>query len=144
MTPADLKRFSLLSELSEEDRDDLFEQLEPLSVRKGRSIFRETAEADGLVLIVSGSVRLESSRRDDLGTLGAGSILGTAALLSMGRREVTAKTEEPCELLLLARTSYRRLVEDHPRAACRLTEAIAADLAGLLRQGLDSLAPSTT
>lgn len=139
MTSSDLKRFPLLAELSDDDREALFDLLESQSVRKGRSIYRETAEADGLVLIASGEVRLSSKRCADLGTLGSGAVLGGASLLSPGQREATAKAESECEVLLLARTSYRRLVEDYPRTACRLTEAIATDLATLLREGLEPL-----
>ncbi len=139
MTPSDLKRFPLLAELSDDDREVLFDLLEPQSFRPGRSVFRETAEADSLVFIVSGTVRLSSQRRADLGTVGEGSVLGGAALLAMGQREATAKAEETCEVLVLERTAYRRLVEDYPRTACRLTEAIAQDLASLLREALDPL-----
>ena len=139
MTPADLKRFPLLVELSDDDREALFELLEPQAFRTGRSVYRETAEADGLVLIVSGEVRLSSRRRADLGVLGEGAILGGASLLTMGQREATAKAECECQVLLLPRTAYRRLLEDFPRTACRLTEAIAADLAALLREALESL-----
>jgi CRP-like cAMP-binding protein len=143
VTPSDLKRFPMLAELSDEDREALFELLDLQAFRKGRSVYRETAEADGLVLLASGTVRLSSKRCADLGTLGEGSILGSASLLTMGQREATVKAELDCEVLLLARASYRRLVEDHPRTACRLTEAIAADLAALLREGLDPLARSS-
>lgn len=139
MTAADLKRFPLLAELSDDDRESLFDLLEPQTFRKGRSVFRETAEADGLVLIVRGEVRLASRRDVELGTLGEGAILGGASLLSMGQREVTVKAEEDCEVLLLPRTAYRRLVEDYPRTACRLTEAVAAEIAAMLREALDVL-----
>ncbi len=139
MTASDLKRFPMLAEFSAEDREALFELLDPQVFRKGRSVYRETAEADGLVFVVSGTVCLSSRRSADLGTLGEGSILGSASLLTMGQREATVKAECDCEVLLLLRSSYRRLVEDHPRTACRLNEAIAADLAALLRESLDPL-----
>ena len=51
MNAADLKKFALLSELSDEDREALFELLEPVTLSKGRSIYREGNEADGLVAI---------------------------------------------------------------------------------------------
>ncbi len=139
MNAGDLKRFPLLAELSDDDRDAVFELLEIKAHRKGRSLFRETAEADGLVLLVSGTVRL--SRRDakDLGTLGEGTILGTASLLTMGQREATAKADTDCTVAQLSRNAYRRLVEDHPRTACRLSEAIAQDLSALLREALEPL-----
>ena len=142
MNAEELKRFRLLAELLDEDRDALLELLEPETIRKGRSVYRETAEADGLVLIASGTVRLVSKRHKDLGTLSAGAVLGATSLLAMGQREATVKAETQCEVWVLARTAYRRLVDDYPRTACRLTEAIAAELAGLLREGLDELLPA--
>ena len=138
MTAAELKHFPLLAEFSDEDREVLFELLEPRSIRKGRSIYRETGEAEGLVLIAEGEVRLSTQRREvELGVVGAGQILGAASLLTLGSREATAKAETACEILLLERTAYRRLLDDYPRTACRLTEAIARSLAGLLREGLE-------
>jgi CRP-like cAMP-binding protein len=142
VTAAELKRFGLLAELLDEDRDALVELLEKQTVRKGRSIYRQTAEADGLVLIASGTVRLISKRSEELGLLSSGAVLGAASLLTLGQREATAKAETNCEVWLLARTAYRRLVDDYPRTACRLTEAIAAEIAGLLREGLDALLPA--
>ncbi len=139
MNAADLKRFPLLAELSDEDREALFELLETQSVRKGRSVFRQTAEADGLVFLVSGKVALSRENEAELGQIGPGEILGTASLLTMGQREATAKAAEPSEIALLSRNAYRRLVEDHPRTACRLTEAIAQDLSSLLREALPRL-----
>ena len=140
----ELKRFALCSEFSDEDRDALFDLLEPASVPKGRSIYRESGEGDSLVMIVSGSVRMSSTRGESLGTLSEGDVLGITSVLAAGRRVATAKAETDCEVLLLARTAYRRLLEDHPRAGCRLTEAIAAHLAGLLRESLDQLLPPST
>jgi NTE family protein len=141
LEPAELKRFWLCSEFSAEDREALFDLLEFSSIPKGRSIYRETGEGDGLVMVVSGSVSLESSRGEKLGTLYENSVLGVTSVLSTSRRAATAKAETACEVLTLARGAYRRLLEDHPRAGCRLTEAIAAHLAGLLREGLDQLMP---
>jgi CRP/FNR family cyclic AMP-dependent transcriptional regulator len=139
---AELKRFGLLAELLDEDREALVELLETEKIRGGRSIYRETAEADAMILIASGTVRLSSKRSEYLGTLGAGAVLGATSLLAMGQREATAKAETACEVWVLARTAYRRLVDDYPRTACRLTEAIAGEIAGLLREGLDALLPA--
>jgi CRP-like cAMP-binding protein len=71
--------------------------------------------------------------------LGEGALLGGASLLSMGQREATAKAEVECEVMLLERTAYRRLVDDYPRTACRLTEALASELAGLLRESIEPI-----
>jgi hypothetical protein len=45
---------------------------------------------------------------------------------------------------VLRRSAFRRFVDDAPRAACRLAEAIAAELAGLVRAQLDPIVAATT
>jgi len=137
---ADLKEFALLSEFSDEDREALFELLEPKTLNKGRSIFREGTEADGLILVVSGEVIVTAKRCRDTAGLGPGAALGGLSLFVMGPREATAKAVERCEILQLPRTSYRRLVEDAPGAACRLAEAILKQLTSCTRDALDAMA----
>ncbi len=140
MNAADLKEFALLSEFSDEDREALFELLEPKTLNKGRSIFREGTEADGLILVVSGEVIVTAKRCCDTAGLGPGAALGGLSLFVMGPREATAKAVQQCEILQLPRTSYRRLVEDAPGAACRLAEAILKQLTSCTRDALDAMA----
>lgn len=136
----ELKQFALLAEFSEEDREALGELLEEQELAAGRRIFSEGNEADGLVLIVEGSARLESGRTGDSEVVEAGHALGTLSLVAFGPREVTAKATTACSVLRLSRESFRRLVDDHPRTACHLLEAVVADLSALVRRDLDRLA----
>ena len=139
MNAADLKRFALLAEFDNEDREALFELLEPKTFNKGRSIFREGTEADELVLVVSGRVALYSKRWPGDMSVGPGTVLGGLSLFVMGPREITAKAEVASKVLQLPRTSFRRLVEDAPRAACRLAEALAKELANDAREALGAM-----
>ena len=102
-------------------------------------LFREREEASGLVLVVEGRVRLESSRAGELGSVGPGTALGAVSLVAVGPREASAVADSACCVLLLRRSTFRRLADDAPRAACRLAEAIACDAAALLRAGLEPL-----
>jgi len=140
MTGDVLKDFRLLTELNDEDREALADLLDDKKVAQGRRIFTEGTEAEGLVLVTSGTVRIQSKRTGTVELLDAPVALGALSLVSVGPRECTVIAETPCDVLLLVRTSYRRLVEDHPRAACRLTEGIVDEAAGLIRGGLDKLA----
>jgi CRP-like cAMP-binding protein len=140
---AALKDFALLSEFSDEDREALFELLEPKTLNNGRSIFREGSEADRLVFVVSGDVIVTNNRCPDTASVGPGAALGCLSLFVMGRREATAKAEGRCEILQLPRTSYRRLVEDAPGTACRLTEAIVKQLTTCTREALDAVVAGT-
>lgn len=140
MTEPDLKRFPLLAELAEPEREAIAELLEPLELAAERQLFREGQEAEGLVLLERGALRLECRRRGALGACGAGTVLGGLSLVAVGPREATAVATERSRVWVLSRTSFHRLVEDAPRAACRLLAAVLADFAQAVRGGLPDLA----
>ena len=135
-----LKRFSLLHEFSDEERDALTEVLEKRILPSGKSVFREGSEAEGLVLLEKGNLQLKSRRTGSIvGVLEAEDHLGAASLFMMGKREVTALADGPCTVWTLSRSGLSRLLDDSPRAAFRLAEAVAGELAGLVKPNLDLL-----
>ena len=142
MTAARLKVFSLLAELTDEDREALADVVEERVLRAGRRIFSEGTEAEGLVLVESGTLRIESRRSGTSEAVEAPLALGALSLVAVGPRECTVFAESECTVLMLPRTAYRRLVDDAPRTACRLLEGIVDDAAALVRGGLDPLASS--
>lgn len=133
----ELKEVPLLAGMSEDERGLVAEELESLTVEAGRAVFSEGQEADGLLLLLAGRVQIESRRAPGRAQLGPGAALGALSLVAVGPRAATATAIEASRLLLLRRSAFRRLVEDAPRAACRLIEAILEDLAPALRLGLD-------
>jgi CRP-like cAMP-binding protein len=143
VTGTDLKRFPPLSDLTDSDREAVEELLEPIELAPGRQCFREGQEADGLLLVDSGELRLESRRGGELGSCGGGTALGGISLLLVGSREITATAVAPTRVLQLSRGAFLRLAEDHPRAALRLVQAIAEEFAGAVREGLDRMVSSS-
>ncbi len=137
-----LKRFAILSSLVEEDRAVLDELLDEIDLEAGEPLFQEGHESEGLVLVERGALRLESRRVRQAGKITVGGDLGALSLIAVGVREVTAVASEPTRVLVLSRSSFMRLSDDAPRAAARLLEAVLADTAAQLRQGLDRLAPT--
>jgi CRP/FNR family cyclic AMP-dependent transcriptional regulator len=135
----ELKHFALLAEMNDEDRSYLADLLEPKSLVKGRMIFQEGTESEGLVLVVSGHLAIESRRGVETQSVEAPAALGALSLTSVGPRESSVRALSSCELLILPRTAYRRLVDDYPRTASRLLEAILADVSGLVRDSLEAL-----
>jgi CRP-like cAMP-binding protein len=137
----ELKRFALFADFSEEEREALCELLEERELPNGKSAFREGAEAEGLVLLCKGRLKLKSKRTGTLvGILEAPAHLGAASLFAFGKREVTALADGPASIRTMSRSGLPRLADDSPRAAFRLAAAVAAELASLTRQGLDVLA----
>jgi CRP-like cAMP-binding protein len=140
MNEIDLKRFSLLSDLADCDREAVAGLLEPIELRPGQQFFREGQEAEGLLLIDRGELRLESERSGDLGASGEGTALGGLSLLVTGSREVTAVAVDAARVLQLSRPAFLRLAEDYPRTGLRLVQAIIVEFAGTVREGLDRIA----
>ncbi len=138
MSKIDFKEFPLLADLSEQDLEALSEVLEEKSASAGVALFREGSEAEGLVLITSGKVSVESRRSSDRMSLGAGEALAAVSLFVVGPHEATAIAECRCNYLLLPRTAFCRLSDDAPRTACRLAESVVSELADVLREGLSS------
>jgi len=137
LKPTDLKCYGLLVELTGEDRDWLVELLDVETLAEGQTLFCEGEEADSLYLVESGSLRISSEADGSIGLLCAGASLGTVSVIIVGKRQASAIAESDCKLLVLTRGSFRRLADDAPRAACRLVEAIASELATSLRANLD-------
>lgn len=141
MNPEDLKQFSLLVEFSQEDREFLAEVLEKRELPNGKSAFREGSEGEELVLLEKGCLKLKSRRTGGVvGVLEAQDHLGAASLFALGVREVTALADGPCTIWTLSRSGLSRLLEDSPRAAFRLAEAVVGDLVSLMRTHLDTIA----
>jgi CRP-like cAMP-binding protein len=139
LKPEDLKRFGLLVEFTEEDRSWLAELLDVESICEGETVFCEGDEADSLYLVESGSLRISSEADGALGLLCEGAAFGSISVVIVGKRQATATAESDCKLMVLTRGSFRRLADDAPRTACRLTEAILTDLATGLRTNLDAV-----
>lgn len=135
-----LKTFSLLAQFNDDEREALAELLEERILLNGKSAFREGSEGDGLVLLEQGRLKLKSRRTGTvIGCLEAPEHLGAVSLFTLGTREVTALADGPCTISTLSRSGLSRLLEDSPRAAYRLAEAVAVETVSLIRTGLDPL-----
>jgi CRP-like cAMP-binding protein len=143
VSDTDLKRFALLSDLTDSDREAVAELLEPIELAAGRQCFREGQEAEGLLLVDRGELRLESARSGELGSADEGSAIGGLSLLLVGPREITAMAVTQVRLLQLSRGAFLRLSEDHPRVGLKLVQAITTEFAGAVRESLDRMAPPT-
>ena len=130
----ELKVFPELSELTGNDRQDLLEFAEFQQLGEGRRIRSMGTEAEGLVLVASGRIRLEVGPSRPTQILEAPIALGGHSLISVGPALATVIADTPCSVWRLDRPAYRRLVDDRPRVACRLLEGILAQSAFIGRR----------
>lgn len=143
MTEPELKRFAVLADLSEDERSLVSDLLESRDLSDGETLFLEGDEADALVLILSGRLRLSSRHCEATGELQAGASLGALSLVQVGSREVEAVSVGASEVRVLRREDFRRLVDDDARIACRIVESILADVAVQARAALEVLGSIT-
>jgi CRP-like cAMP-binding protein len=136
---SELKGFACFSDLSDEERDVFADAVNELELEAGEEIFREGDEADGLVLLVHGRLRLERRAEGLSGMIGPGAALGALSLVGAGRREVSAFADVPCRVLWLPRRAFHRVAEDSPRAAFRFIEHVLTELVAMVRPGLARL-----
>ena len=134
---ADLKPFALFSELASEERDQLQDFLEERQVGKGRRLFEQGDEAEALLLLAEGRLRLLRDRQE-VAELGAGTSLGGACLARIGRRACTAEALEDISLFALTRESYLRLRADFPLIALAIQEALMRSMANDVEELLQS------
>ena len=133
MSAVDLGKFACFADLSDEERSFFAGEIRTLDLAPGEAALREGDEADGMLLVASGRLRLERSSPPLRGELGPGATFGALSLLVPGRRELSAFAETRCALLWLPRAGYRRVASDAPRAACRFVEHLLGDLVVLAR-----------
>lgn len=139
MTAEALKAFAPFADLSEGERGEILELLEPRRLSPGETLFAEGDDADALVLVHEGTLQVESQRTRESATLGPGTVLGGMALFAVGARETSVAGMDRAEVLLLRREDFLRLAEDSPRIACRIAMALSAELASTLRGALAAL-----
>ena len=127
-----LARCRVLRELSGEEILALSLLVEARRIPVGDPVFREGDEADEVLVIAEGSVRLERNR-GALGVLGSGEMIGGVCLTSVGRRVCDAIADEDVQLLALSRGAYLQLRADHPFVALSLQEGLLRELAVSVR-----------
>jgi CRP-like cAMP-binding protein len=105
----------------------------PLTVRAGSFVCREGEEASGLLIFVRGSVDVLKQDRDGADriiiTVEAPTVLGEMSLLTDRRQSASVRARSDCDLRLLRRRDFTRLLESESVMAYKLVATIAEVLA---------------
>lgn len=137
-----LKGCMLLAEFTDKELALLCEILDEHTLDTGDILFQEGSAADGLYWVVDGQLGLSQRKLGEIGGATVGDALGVLSLIAMGKRESTAVATTACRLYCLDRHGYHRLVEDAPRAACKLHEAFLKDFGEAVRESMTHAANS--
>lgn len=93
----------------------------------GDRLFGRGDPADGGFVVMSGTVRLERRGGEPV-KAGRSALIGNLALFVRGERPCDAFAEGRCEVMRITPTLMRRVLEEFPRAAQAIHDAMALDL----------------
>ncbi|CAN1568961.1 Crp cAMP-binding proteins - catabolite gene activator and regulatory subunit of cAMP-dependent protein kinases [Rhabdaerophilaceae bacterium] len=98
-------------------------------LRAGDVLFRKGEVSDGGYLILDGEVVLDTGDdgKPSQHAFKAGTLIGQTALFAPIERSATAVAREPTSLLVFPRSLMGRVLDEHPRSALILRNAIADD-----------------
>ncbi|MCX8568928.1 MULTISPECIES: Crp/Fnr family transcriptional regulator [Hyphomicrobiales] len=108
-----------------------------------RKLYREDDEADSAYVVISGRIALYreiEGVRADMGSAGAGAMLGELALIADTRRLTSAAAEVDSEIIRLNRKMFHRILEEYPEVAASLHQHILEDLQDMIAR-IESMAP---
>ena len=127
-----LKRIPLFAALSPEDLSKVAAKLQPLSLPKGATLFKQGEPSDALYIIVSGHARryraVEGGKESLVSYLGRGDAAGETGLLTGGARTSTVRVDATSEMLKLPRKEFEELLRDHPTILLHLSRTLVLRL----------------
>lgn len=132
-TPSDaLRRAELFAPMEPADIDAVVAQAITRKVARGTTILRRGDAGASMMVVLSGKVRVgltsEDGREVTLGIVGEGDVLGEMALLDGEPRSADAVALEDCNVLLLERGRFQRLLRDRPEMSQRLIAVLCRRL----------------
>ncbi|MEA3022173.1 MAG: hypothetical protein QOK01_1025 [Alphaproteobacteria bacterium] len=132
-----LSSLPLLNALDEPSLAALQAELEWLNLPGGAILFREDQIADALYVVVAGCLGVTVRGKDGhdmlLARCQAGEIVGEMGLLGGGRRSGTVVALRDSILLRLGKSSFERLLEQHPRAMLSIVSQLVERLRTAMR-----------
>jgi CRP-like cAMP-binding protein len=93
--------------------------------RAGSQVFAKGSPADGLYIVVSGSVRVLGDGGVEIGVLRAGDFFGELSLLQAAAHGRDVVAAEDTELMVVAKECFDDLIERNPELARSIRETAA-------------------
>lgn len=127
-----LKKVPLFSTLTEKELGMVYASGYTKIIKKERFIVKHGEKGDAMYLIFSGSVRLTLFNADGrtivLSVLNAGDFFGELSLLDDKARSCTVIAATECELFILTRDLFYKLIREHPEMTFKILTALTKRL----------------
>jgi CRP/FNR family transcriptional regulator, cyclic AMP receptor protein len=123
-----LDAIPLLAVLDKRSREQVLRNAREVTYAPGETVVREGDPATRLYLIVSGHARVEQAGRGTVGTMGPGEFFGELALIEEHGRTATVVADDELTCLLVSAWEFKASLEEHPRMAIPMLNALIARL----------------
>ena len=127
--PNMLEQVALFSGLDADALDEIEHVAARKSYRKNTVIIEQGDDANTLLLLIKGRVKVfligEDGREMIFRESGPGSHIGELALLAGGKRSASVQTLEDSDFLVLTRESFNRIISTRPAIALTLLHDLA-------------------
>jgi CRP/FNR family cyclic AMP-dependent transcriptional regulator len=124
---AALKRVSLFEDLDQRDLERLANEFKERTFPAGASVVSEGASGAAFFVITDGQATV-TVHGEERARLGAGDHFGEIALLDEGVRSATVIADTELRCYGLTPWEFRPFVEEHPKVAWKLLQALARRL----------------
>lgn len=128
------RMFSLFSDLSREELNQIAEYLRPMRYRAGEQIFRASTPADMLFLLEAGQVRMQSFSGGWI--VGPGEAFGERALLTNQPHNASAVAETDVDVWTLAKRDFDMLMARYPSLAISMSRMLTQRLTQMEMGGM--------
>ncbi len=123
-----IKNCNLFSQLSASDIADLEAQSQLRKLKKGDPVYLPTEQADGVLLIAQGRVKVchatPDGKQSILGFLDVGEIFGELSILGNERRDEYVEAAEKTTLVLLPKEAITAVLRKYPELVLGITKLI--------------------
>ena len=130
--------------LTDEEREELEELLEPAGFEAGETIFEEGGPEERLYVITAGTVEVHKmvlpGRSQRLATIDAPTVVGEMGLLTEPRAAASVEARTPIQAYAIDRDRFLERLDDDSPAACKVVHEIGRTLANRMARTNETIA----
>ena len=127
-----LRYSPLFSSCSSKDLERIAKAGDQVTFAKGESLTKQGEPGKEAFIILSGKAIVKRSGKK-VATLGTGSVVGELSLLDNGPRTATVVCDTECQVLVISRGNFLRVIDKVPALAHKLFGALAMRIRDLDR-----------
>ena len=133
----------LFDELSPEEQTLIEPYLVCRRVKAGSTIYRQGEHGNSICFVVEGELdvikEMDNGQKARVATLRKGQAVGEMAIIDGYTRSATICARHNAAVLILKRSDFNRLVDEHPQLGIKILKGLARMLSANLRSSSNTL-----